>query len=615
VTALDDRSGPAAYRLSRERLADLATGGDHPETVRFLADTQYSRRLLLLYELRNRASSGLGPLPPVDEAWDAMQRAQAHDPKIFESVVMHPQIGNWAAYAVRRHLEGSAGEPSWFDLGQIHAVALVAAARAGQVWHTRVPLRDGRATLPGLGQAWLGTAPPRAWAAAETAAGRIRISYRDAGVDVPEDPRSDADGWWGLRCLTAGDGPVLRVVLDDLDFFRNLADPVGPERLTDDEVNHWQRMLEEAWDLLCRDDRVAARALALAVSSLAPLARADQDDEDEIRSASSAEAFGAVVLSTPHDAADFAATLVHEGRHIKLGCLMHLRDLHTDDGRSELYAPWRDDPRPLGGLIQGIYAFFGIARFWRTRMRRTTGAERDIATFEYAYARRQTVESVHIGLAAPGLTAAGRTLLEGLRDQAEEWPADPSEVVEPRIARLVQLTADSHRLGWRLRHRRPAAGEVAALAALIERGEAPQPGSVTPAAIEPHPALRWRQRIPVAARRHAVAGDGPRPAGADPVSMAESALLAQDAPAARRAFTDALGELATDPRSPISDDEARAWAGLAMSLAAEGDAPAADALRRRPDLVRAVHTGTTAGRRLTPVEVARRLAPAVAPAG
>ena len=570
MTALDDRSAPVAYRLSRERLADLATGGDRPETVRFLAETQYSRRLLLLYELRNRASAGLGPLPPVDDAWDAMQRAQAHDPTTFESVVMHPQIGNWAAYAVRRHLDGDAGEPSWFDLGQIHAVALVAAARAGQSWHTRVPLRDGRATLPGLGQARFGAAPPRAWAAAETACGQIRLSYRDVRVDVPEDPCRDGDGWWGLRCLSAGDGPVLRVVLDDLDFFRNLADPVEPERLTGDEVDHWQLMLERAWDLLCRDDRTAARALALAVSSLAPLARADQDDEYEIRSASSAEAFGAVVLSTPHDAADFAATLVHEGRHIKLGCLMHLRDLHTDDGRSELYAPWRDDPRPLGGLLQGVYAFHGIAAFYRNRAGVTEGAERRSALYTYALTRSQTAEGLAVARASGLLTALGREFFDRLAETMYPWFDDdlPADIV-----RLAGLATGAHRTTWLLRHRRPAAEAVTALADAWTAGgpidrTATGRAVVEPPAETPEMSRTWSTPI-----RRAV--NAPPPA-----DTPEPILIAGDAERARVAFA---RRIESDPGDLV------AWTGLALACAEAGATEAAYALAGRPDLIAAAY--------------------------
>ncbi|MBG0564890.1 aKG-HExxH-type peptide beta-hydroxylase [Actinoplanes aureus] len=31
------------------------------------------------------------------------------------------------------------------------------------------------------------------------------------------------------------------------------------------------------------------------------------------------------------------------------------------------YALWRDDPCPLNGLLQGVYAFVGITDFWWVR--------------------------------------------------------------------------------------------------------------------------------------------------------------------------------------------------------------------------------------------------------
>ncbi|WP_433731951.1 aKG-HExxH-type peptide beta-hydroxylase [Actinoplanes sp. CA-051413] len=36
------------------------------------------------------------------------------------------------------------------------------------------------------------------------------------------------------------------------------------------------------------------------------------------------------------------------------------------------HAPWRDNPRPLGGLMHGVYAFFGFAGLWRTSGRQKT---------------------------------------------------------------------------------------------------------------------------------------------------------------------------------------------------------------------------------------------------
>ena len=81
MTSIDDRSAPAVYRLSRETWAELASGGGTRETISFLVGTQVSRRLWLLKVLVESSPPDLRPLPPVDVAWDVMDRAQALDPR------------------------------------------------------------------------------------------------------------------------------------------------------------------------------------------------------------------------------------------------------------------------------------------------------------------------------------------------------------------------------------------------------------------------------------------------------------------------------------------------------------------------------------------------------
>src|SRR5581483_603165 len=60
-----------------------------------------------------------------------------------------------------------------------------------------------------------------------------------------------------------------------------------------------------------------------------------------------------------------AVTLAHELQHLKLGALLDIVTLALPDDGRRYYAPWRDDPRPLGGLLQGAYAYFGVSGFWR----------------------------------------------------------------------------------------------------------------------------------------------------------------------------------------------------------------------------------------------------------
>jgi hypothetical protein len=252
----------------------------------------------------------------------------------------------------------------------------------------------------------------------------------------------------------------------------------------------------------------------------------------------------------------------------------------------------------LGGLLQGVYAFFGIAKFWRRHRLTAAGPDAALASFEYVYARDQTAEAVRIVLSAPGLTDAGRSLVEGLRAHLTTWYADP---VDAAITRLATLTADSHRIGWRLRHLQPEAGDAAALGKAWLSGDRPKAAS---AALCQHPDLRWRQRIPAITRRIA---RGDLPAGAAGLAAAENALVEGHLDTARTAF------LAAIDSTSGPDEEVRAWTGLALTVDAIGHTSAAQALRLRPDLVRAVYAELRAiGVPSPPIEIASWLAPAVA---
>jgi HEXXH motif-containing protein len=73
---------------------------------------------------------------------------------------------------------------------------------------------------------------------------------------------------------------------------------------------------------------------------------------------------GALIASL-RDPVQVADALCHEGSHTRLGLLLHLDALLEDDGAAIHPSPWRQDPRPLKGLLNGVHAFVNVCEFYR----------------------------------------------------------------------------------------------------------------------------------------------------------------------------------------------------------------------------------------------------------
>lgn len=607
----------------------LSRGFGDVDTVQLLWRAERSRRLILVRSILDILESDdalRGPLPPAEEVWRILLDVHEAAPTAFDTVLLHPQLGSWFSYALRRHRGGAnSDDPLWVDLGSVHTFAVAAASAAGLPCRTRVPLRRGRVSLPRLGLATFPTAEAWAFAEAEAEAsatvgsgpdtgqrrgGPVRLRHRDtlivvrptAGETTGEVTTAEAttaggttaDGWWGLRRVSLGDNPILQVWIDDLDSFRDLADPVPPARLSDSDVDGWRSLLAEAWDVLCRDHADTARAIAAGVVSIVPL---PSGEGWGTRSASTGDAFGSVMVSPAPDPHTLAVALVHEFMHIKLGGLIHLVHLVDDRPAAELYAPWRDDPRPVGGLLQGVYAFLGIAAFWREQRYRATDEAARLAQFEYAYARAQTADGLATVVGSGALTPSGERFAAGITDRLRSWQVD---AVPADIVALSRTVADTHRAGWRVRHVRPDPRDVGLLVKAWLTDEAPPPATGA-ATVIGAPDLRWSQgRLGLARRSILAPANPPDPTGgpswAFRLTDADFLLMAGDFGAAACGFEDAVVQ------NPSNMD---AWAGLSAAVTGTGPVRAAAALSHQPELVRAVYTDLAAtDDQLSPIAVA-----------
>jgi HEXXH motif-containing protein len=163
-------------------------------------------------------------------------------------------------------------------------------------------------------------------------------------------------------------------------------------------------------------------------------------------STSSPQAFGTVAMSRQPDKYTCAETLVHETQHLKLCALLDLVPLTRPDDGQRYYAPWRADPRPASGLLQGAYAFFGVSGFWREQRR--VALERDVrqrAHAEFARWRDGAALVAETLLGSGQLTKHGQAFASEMALVLDEWRREP--VPDDALA-VAQRMADRHRTRW-----------------------------------------------------------------------------------------------------------------------------------------------------------------------
>jgi hypothetical protein len=182
---------------------------------------------------------------------------------------------------------------------------------------------------------------------------------------------------------------------------------------------------------------------------------------------SSSSSFGAIIIATPESGAALAETLVHELQHSKLNAVLDLVRLEEDPARL-CYAPWRKDPRPLPGLLHGIYAFMSVTEFWHRQRRTAWGGRR--ADLKFRYHWEQVRAALRVVDAMPGLTEFGLRFVQVVQ---ERLSACDAEDVPGELAEIVALLLAVHRFTWRLRHLAPPADHVAEWTRCWRAGTAP----------------------------------------------------------------------------------------------------------------------------------------------
>ena len=460
------------HSLSADAFIALAGGAGDNEVVRELREAQLSKHLMLL-RVVTEAATGIDPPSPGATAfrsgYQLLAEAQAADSGVVARLLGLPHIGSWAHDCLAALDAGT--EP---DFGYLAAAAAAAAVRLGIRFELDVPVRDGCVLLPGLG--CLRVAGLDEWTTLTSDGERLRAGEHvdvPCAALVPDDGSGGAVPYWRGTPLVRAEvgGQAWEVLLETADRYLDRYTLPMLTAMSPAEAARWRQRVQAAWELLVRHHEWAAGPVADAVSVIVPLV-----SRTNLDSATSPAAFGAIATSLPPSPVSMVETLVHEFQHIKLCGLIDMLPLvKPSDERG--YAPWREDPRPVGGILQGVYAFTGVVRFWDVQRRLETEPD-DILRASVLYERwRLAVELVAGFLLDKGfLTPAGVRFVTALRERARSRESDPVPAEASVIAREVAL---DNWLTWQLTHTAVDAAGVAGLTAAYQRGE-PAVGQVLP---------------------------------------------------------------------------------------------------------------------------------------
>jgi HEXXH motif-containing protein len=419
----------AYHRLPASAFDLLAAGGGAPVTG-LLRRSQYSKHVLLL--------RGLGEQAPA--AWELLARAQRRDPGAVGAVVRYPSVGAWA-YRTTLALRGGPQRPgaSPEGLGNVAAAAAICAGETGEI---PVSASDGRVVLPSLGAA---DVPRDSTATVRITSAGAQVRTASGHVTIPASHREAAAGWRPLRQVLPAASELAGVVVDDIDPFRM---PAAPHTAAAPDLSKWRRAFAGAWELLQRYHHAVAAEVAALVGVAVPLATPPQGQV----SSSSPEAFGAVAMSEPVDARSLAVTLAHEVQHMKLSAVLDMVPLTRPDDGSRYYAPWREDPRPASGLLQGSYAYLGVTGFWR-HQRAAAGAADSVADTEFARWRNAAALGCATLQASGQLTEDGERFVRTMAATLRPWLDEP---VPGSARRAAAEENERHRAGWADRHGPPS---------------------------------------------------------------------------------------------------------------------------------------------------------------
>jgi HEXXH motif-containing protein len=351
----------------------MSYGETAPEFHESFQDLVLSSRKVLFNRFLTRSKEYTDfpdELSSMDEALSVLVQMEQSDKETVNELLLAPATGSWLAHTVGR-LEHTVESdvPLWQDIGFFNNIVAGFAHNCGVGFTLTAPIINGDLHIPQQGTAVLG----------ESTAGVAKISSDGDKLTVQSgmrildeiDPTIEMSSWRPVhRVSTKTHTPEhyadiygdmkLSILLDDADPYNG---GTTVDKLCAEEVERWASILDDAWEILVRASPNIASQLSAGLSVIVPH---PQNKPFEAYSSSGSTSIGSIRASFPTSALEAAEILVHEycGHSSLNKFLLASPLIPRDSSGSTLYAPWRDDPRPSGGILHGIYSFSRVVDFY-----------------------------------------------------------------------------------------------------------------------------------------------------------------------------------------------------------------------------------------------------------
>jgi hypothetical protein len=215
-----------------------------------------------------------------------------------------------------------------------------------------------------------------------------------------------------------------------------------------DEIEAFGRPWQEALALLRMRSPGFSRAMEACLACVIPM----RVPERGFPSASTNSVPGAACITATHDVALIAEQLTHEVSHAHLFALQESDPLLAPESHGDgwgdplVYSPWRDDARPLNGLLHGAVVFSRVAWLHAGLADRLHTSRRRLAAIG------PQVRAALSGLAQHAtMTAAGERLMLGLAESErmlgsirEEWNGTSEDPMYVECSSIVQDCGTAH---------------------------------------------------------------------------------------------------------------------------------------------------------------------------